>query len=147
MKRTILYLAIVLSSFNLVKSQSEKKKTLVKLGTSGLTLDQVSKGDSVLYYVLYLENTVKLMDYEEIPNYSWINFYTKDDVVNWFDEAIDASYKLKEYPDKTIYGKEVIYTVRSGNTIISANYKPEEYFKCTTMLLERARKIFIKKTM
>jgi len=146
-KRTILFLVILLNSMNTILGQTDKKKkAMVKLGTTGLTFREVSKGDSVMYYAVYLANVVKFMD-EDYYNFSRLQFSTKEDVLKWFDEAINASYSLQENPDKIIYGEGVVYSRRSGNTLISANYKPDDYFKCTSMLLEKARKIFIKKTM
>ncbi len=88
-KRTVLLFALILSCLTVIKGQNEKKKFLVKLGTSGLTVNEVRSNDSVLYYILKLE-IVKSFGYSEIPNYSWLSFYSKEDVVKWFDEAIEA---------------------------------------------------------
>ena len=146
-RKVVLLLVLILISVTVVKGQKTKKRDIVKLATSGLTISEASKGDSVKYYAVYLANVVKFMD-EDRYNYSRIRLDTKEDVLAWFDEAINASNSLKENPDQIIYGEKAFYKMKSKSIhlFISTNNNSEEYFKCTTLLLEKAKNRFIKKT-
>ena len=145
LKRLILLSIICLFSLTMAKAQKTKKKAIVKLEFSGFTITAALKGDSVKYYAVILANVVKFMDEDDF-NYSMIKCQTKEDVIVWLDEAINASHTLKENPDEIVYGEKTFYKFKSGNTLISTNNNPEEYFKCTDLILERAKKIFLKKT-